>query len=220
MSLLEAENLYRFFHTGDEETLALQGVSLTLDRGETLAVTGPSGSGKSTLLACLAGLDDPDGGSVRIAGERISRLGEERRAAIRARSIGVLYQQSNLMGHLSVEQNIALAQHYAGAGDAVAWRRELLEMCGVAHRSHARPLELSGGELARAGLATALANDPAVVLADEPTGELDSTTAEQILALLAGRARSGSCVVIVTHSRELAAEADSIMTLRDGRVRG
>lgn len=218
MALLEAENLYRFFHAGDEETLALQGVSFKLDRGQTLAVTGPSGSGKSTLLACLAGLDDPDGGSVRIDGERISRLSEERRAAIRARSIGVLYQQGNLLGHLSVEQNIAIAQHYAGAADAVAWRHELLEMCGLARRSHARAVELSGGELARAGLATALANDPAVVLADEPTGELDSTTAEQILNLLAGRARSGACVVIVTHSRELAGAADSIINLRDGRV--
>jgi putative ABC transport system ATP-binding protein len=216
-AVLEAESLYRFFHAGDDETLALRGVSLALEPGEIVAVTGPSGSGKSTLLSCLAGLDEPDGGMVRVGGERLSRRPEEQRAAVRARRIGVLYQQANLVGHLSVEANVALAQRLAGTDDA-ARRALVLERCGIAGRATARPSQLSGGELARAGLAVALANDPAVVLADEPTGELDSETAERVLDLLRDRAGSGAAVLIVTHSPDVARAADREIHLRDGRV--
>jgi putative ABC transport system ATP-binding protein len=213
---LQANNLYRFFHAGDDETLALRGVSLELDRGRMLAVTGPSGSGKSTLLACLAGLDEPDGGIVRVDGERLSRRSEDERAAIRGRRIGVLYQQENLVGHLTVDQNVALAQRVARGSGAAAWRTELLDRCGVSHRGHALPSQLSGGELARAGLAAALANDPLVLLADEPTGELDATTHDEIVGLLRERAASGTAVLVVTHSSELAARADDELRLRDG----
>lgn len=214
-SLLRAESLYRFFHAGDDETLALQGVSLSLEPCEMIAVTGPSGSGKSTLLSCLAGLDDPDGGTVHVGGERLSRRGEEERARIRGTHIGVLFQQANLVGHLSVLDNVRLAQRIAG----VDLRSDgVLERCGIARRAHARPAELSGGELARAGLAVALAAEPAVVLADEPTGELDHTTADRVLDLLRERAESGAAVLIVTHSREVAARADREIRLRDGRV--
>ncbi|MEA2228857.1 MAG: putative transport system ATP-binding protein [Solirubrobacteraceae bacterium] len=216
-AVLEAESLYRFFHAGDDETLALQGVSLALEPGEIVAVTGPSGSGKSTLLSCLAGLDEPDGGMVRVGGERLSRRPEEERAAVRARRIGVLYQQANLVGHLSVDANVALAQRLAGTDDADR-RALVLERCGIAGRATARPSQLSGGELARAGLAVALANDPAVVLADEPTGELDSETAERVLDLLRDRAGSGAAVLIVTHSPDVARAADREIHLRDGRV--
>ena len=218
--LLEAIDLYRFFHAGDDETLALRGVSLTADRGEVVAVTGPSGSGKSTLLACLAGLDEPDGGVVRIEGRRLSRRPENARARARLDGIGVLYQQTNLIGHLSVDVNLAIVQRLAGArGRAGARRRaEVLERCGIAARAGARPPQLSGGELARAGLAVALANEPSVLLADEPTGELDETTGAQMVALLRRRADDGAAVVIVTHSPELAAVADREVRLRDGRV--
>lgn len=215
---LQALSLYRFFHAGDDETLALQGVSLTLDRGELVAVTGPSGSGKSTLLACLAGLDEPDGGSVYVGGERISRRPEEERARVRARSVGVLYQQTNLVGHLSVTENVRLAQRIgAGATDA-AWRAELLDRCGIAAHAHKRPAQLSGGELARAGLAVALANDPAVLLADEPTGELDELTAAAIVALLRERAAAGCAVLVATHSDAVAVVAHRELRLRDGRA--
>ena len=216
--LLEAESLYRFFHAGDDETLALQGVSLSVERGEVVAVTGPSGSGKSTLLACLAGLDEPDGGSVRVDGERLSRRSEEERARVRARGIGMLFQQANLVGHLSVAANVALAQRLAGAAAPAGWREEVLERCGITQRAHARAVQLSGGELARAGLAVALANDPKVVLADEPTGELDSVTARRVLNLLHDRAAGGAAVLIVTHSPQVAATADREIRLRDGRV--
>ncbi len=217
-AVLEARNLYRFFHAGDDETLALQGVSLEIEAGEVIAVTGPSGSGKSTLLACLAGLDEPDGGQVRVDGERITRRPEEDRARLRAQRIGVLYQQANLVGHLSVKDNVALAQRLGtDVGDAVR-RDELLRRCGIAHRAGARPAQLSGGELARAGLAVALANDPVVLLADEPTGELDSLTAAKVTDLLRERAAAGTAVLIATHSRELASAAARVVPLRDGRV--
>jgi putative ABC transport system ATP-binding protein len=215
---LEATSLYRFFHAGDDETLALQGVSITVTSGEVVAVTGPSGSGKSTLLSCLAGLDEPDGGMVRIDGEQLSRRPEEDRARLRGARIGLLYQQANLVGHLSVNKNVALAQRLAGASDQLARRAEVLERCGIAHRAGARPSQLSGGELARAGLAVALANDPAVILADEPTGELDTTTAERVLGLLRERAAAGAAVLVVTHSPQVAAAADREVRLRDGRV--
>jgi putative ABC transport system ATP-binding protein len=216
-ALLEANNLYRFFHAGDDETLALQGVSLSVDAGEVVAVTGPSGSGKSTLLSCLAGLDEPDGGTVHVDGERLSRRSEEERAKVRARRIGMIYQQSNLVGHLSVEGNLALAQRLGGKLDGDR-RAELLKRCGIAERAHATPSRLSGGELARAGLATALANNPAIVLADEPTGELDQVTASRVLDLLRERANGGSGVLIVTHSVEVAAAADREIRLNDGKV--
>jgi len=215
---LEARSLYRFFHAGDDETLALQGVSLKLQAGELVAITGPSGSGKSTLLACLAGLDEPDGGSVTVDGTRISRRPEEERARIRGARIGMLFQQANLVGHLNVADNVALAQRI-GDGDAGAeWRSHVLERCGIEHRSGARPSQLSGGELARAGLAAALANDPPVILADEPTGELDSVTAASVLELLRERANAGSAVLVVTHSPEVAQTADREIRLLDGRV--
>jgi putative ABC transport system ATP-binding protein len=211
---LGAESLYRFFHAGDDETLALQGVTLAVEAGEMVAVTGPSGSGKSTLLSCLAGLDEPDGGMVRIAGERLSRRPEEDRARVRAAGIGVLYQQVNLVGHLSVRDNVSLARRLGRGGET----NDALQRAGIAHRAHARPAQLSGGELARAGLAVALANEPAVILADEPTGELDDITAERVLGLLRERADGGAAVLVVTHSPEVAAAADREIRLRDGRV--
>jgi putative ABC transport system ATP-binding protein len=216
--VLTARSLYRFFHAGDDETLALQGVSLCIEPGELVAVTGPSGSGKSTLLSCLAGLDEPDGGTVDVAGERLSRRSEEERARLRARHIGVLYQQLNLVGQLSVADNVALAQRLGGSEAGGAWRDELLELTGIAHRARARPAQLSGGELARAGLAVALAVDPEVVLADEPTGELDEDTAARVMDLLRGRAERGAAVLLVTHSPDIAGRCDRELRLRDGRV--
>jgi putative ABC transport system ATP-binding protein len=216
-TVLEAERLYRFYHAGDDETLALRGVSLTVDAGEIVAVTGPSGSGKSTLLGLLAGLDDPDGGTVRVAGERLSRRDEETRARIRARRIGVLYQVVNLIGHLDVTANVRLAQRLAGSHERTAVAT-ILDALGLSARARALPRELSGGEVARAGLAVALANDPDLLLCDEPTGELDGATAHRVLSLLRERATKGSAVVIVTHSDRVAQDADRVLALRDGQV--
>jgi putative ABC transport system ATP-binding protein len=214
---LIARDLYRFYHADAEETLALRGVSMTVAAGEIVAVTGPSGSGKSTLLNCLAGLDEPDGGSVTVGGETLSRRPEPLRAAIRARSIGVLFQSNNLLDQLTVMENVTFAQQLAG-GRPAELALQILDQLGIAGRAHARPAQLSGGELARAGLAVALANDPAVLLADEPTGELDQATATQLIAALRSRAHSGTAAVVVTHSADLATEADRVISLRDGEI--
>lgn len=216
-AVLEADRLYRFFHAGDEEVLALQGVSLAVRAGEMVAVMGPSGSGKSTLLACLAGLDEPDGGTVRIAGERLSRRTETERAALRAERVGMLFQTSNLIEHLNVEQNVELVQVLAGARDR-ARRDRVLEAVGLLSRRKALPSELSGGEAARAGLAVALANEPPVILADEPTGEVDSGNEVRLISLLRERASAGAAVLVVTHSEGVAAAADRVVRLLDGKV--
>jgi putative ABC transport system ATP-binding protein len=216
---VECRSIYRFFHAGDDETLALQGVTLDVDAGEVVAITGPSGSGKSTLLACLAGLDEPDGGTVRIAGERLTRRSEEERSRMRAASIGLLYQSANLVEHLDINANLALARRLGSTSRRqVARETNVLDRVGIADRANARPSQLSGGELARAGLAVALVNDPAVLLCDEPTGELDEQSAQRVLELLRERAQAGGAVIVVTHNPAIAAEADREISLRDGRV--
>jgi putative ABC transport system ATP-binding protein len=213
---LEARSLYRFYRAGDEETLALQGVSLRLERGEFVAVAGPSGSGKSTLLACLAGMDEPDGGSVLIAGQRISHRPEPERARVRARHVGMLFQNSNLLEHLTVAQNLALVRSLPGR--AQVDRPDVLALLSFSERAAAYPGQLSGGELARAGLAMALANAPTVLLADEPTGELDSVTESQVLELLSDAAARGTAIIVASHSLAVAAAAERVVRLDDGRV--
>ncbi|MCV7345987.1 ABC transporter ATP-binding protein [Mycolicibacterium rhodesiae] len=215
--VLEAVSLYRFFRAGDEETLALRGVSLTVYPGELVAVVGPSGSGKSTLLSCLAGLDEPDGGTVRLRGQRISHQSEQLRCQLRARHMGLLYQDRNLLTTLTIEQNLLLIQRLASRS-AHTHPTVLLASLNIAERANAYPEQLSGGELARAGLAVALANDPEVVLADEPTGELDTATETDVLALLRERAATGAAIVIASHSPAVAASADRVVTLSDGQM--
>ena len=215
--VLEAVDLYRFFHAGDDETLALRGVSLRLHPGEVVAVTGPSGSGKSTLLGCLAGLDEPDGGSVRVAGEMMSRRPEAERSALRARHVGMLFQTGNLVDHLTVEENVELVQRLVGGVDRVRVAA-LLDEVGLSERRRASPTTLSGGEAARAGLAVALANRPSLILADEPTGELDQASADRIMDLLRAHAAAGAAVLLVTHNPVVAALADREISLLDGRV--
>jgi putative ABC transport system ATP-binding protein len=220
--VLTAHELYRFYHMGDEETAALRGVSLAVHGGEMIALVGPSGSGKSTLMACLAGVDEPDGGHVVVAGARLTRRPESLRAALRARHIGVLLQSGNLIEHLTVAGNIALAQSLAGSREG-SYRdkpAELLAGVGLAGRAGARPSTLSGGEAARAGLAVALANDPEILLADEPTAEVDGANEERVLELLRHRVEAGRAVVVATHSSRVAAGSDRVVRIVDGRIAG
>jgi putative ABC transport system ATP-binding protein len=216
-AVLSANHLHRFFHAGDEEVQALRDVSLQVLAGELVVVTGPSGSGKSTLVACLCGLDEPDGGTVLLGGQRLSRRSERERAALRARHLGLLLQAGNLFGHLTVDENLELAQRLAGR-PAARRRTEILERLGIAARAHALPGQLSGGETARAGLALALVNGPAVLLADEPTGEVDSENEARVVELLREEAARGTAVVVVTHSSALAGHADRMVRLLDGSV--
>jgi putative ABC transport system ATP-binding protein len=214
---LTADDLYRFYHVGDEETRALRGVSLRLQPGELVAVMGPSGSGKSTLLACLAGLDDPDGGFVEVTGQRMTRRPEAQRARLRGQGVGVLLQADNLIPHLEVLDNVLLPMHLAGQADR-AFALALLGQVGLSGRARHLPRQLSGGELARAGLAVALATRPALLLADEPTAEVDSVTEARLFEVLDAFRTRGGAVLLSTHSPAMAARADRTLQLRDGRL--
>lgn len=215
--VLQVRDLYRFYHSGEDETLALRGVSLEVEYGETVAIMGPSGSGKSTLLSCVAGLDEPDGGYVCVAGSRLTRRSEATRAQLRARHFGIMLQSQNLLPEISLEDNIRLQLRLAGKRED-SRIRELLCDVGLDHRRTSRPSQLSGGEAARGALAVALAADPEVVLADEPTGEVDAPTEQRILELLSARRESGGATLLATHSHALASRADRIIRLRDGRI--
>jgi putative ABC transport system ATP-binding protein len=217
MFVLEAFDLYRFYHAGEDETLALRGVSLQVAAGEMVAVMGPSGSGKSTLLACLAGLDEPDGGYVKLSGKRITRRSETERATIRAKQIGIMLQSGNLLNHLTVADNIRLTMQLAQNIDEHRLDY-LLEMVGLQDRRNSLPGQISGGETARVALIVALANAPKILLTDEPTGEVDARTEGQILNLLTTFCQNGGAIIMATHSKSLAVRANRIINFLDGRV--
>jgi len=217
MPVLEATELYRFFHTGDDEVVALRGVGITLDAGEFTALRGPSGSGKSTLLACLAGIDEPDGGTVLVLGERMTRRPEPERARLRARHLGMLMQSGNLFEHLTVWGNIRLQMQISGR-DRPDEVDGLLSSLGLDGLAGVLPTQLSGGEEARAGLAVALAAKPSILLCDEPTAEVDAATEQRVIDHFVEICRGGTAVLIVTHSSALAARADRIIDIRDGRI--
>lgn len=214
---LDARDVFRIFHSGPVETVALRGASLRVDAGEFVALVGRSGSGKSTLLQVMAGLDDPSAGTVWIAGNQLSGLDTQARTALRRRHIGVVFQRDNLWNHLTALENAALAGRLADNNDAQQRAQQLLDELGLGHRSTHRPAALSGGEQQRVGIAVALVNDPAVILADEPTGELDHASEALVLDQLdrARRAR-GSALLVVTHSEEIAARADRVVRMEDG----
>jgi putative ABC transport system ATP-binding protein len=218
---VSAQELYRFFDAGEEQVLALRGVTLSVRAGEAVAVVGPSGSGKSTLLACLAGLNDPDGGTVHLAGQRMSRQPERVRSALRAAHVGLVYQNRNLLGHLTVEQNVRLAQQLAPPALAHARRRQARDVLSdlrIDHRRTSYPRTLSGGESARTALAVALANAPSVLIADEPTGELDQQTEAAVLDLLAREVERGMAVVIASHSSAVERVVDRVLVMADGTM--
>lgn len=214
---IEAVELYRFYHAGDSETLALRGVSLQVRGGEMVALLGASGSGKSTLLNCVAGLDEPDGGHVDLLGERLTRRPEAQRARRRSACVGMLMQAHNLIPSLSLADNLALVMQLAGRTDHARATR-LWAQLGLASHVAARPTQLSGGEVARAGLAMALATEPKVLLADEPTGEVDAGTEALVLEVFDEQRANGTAILIATHSEALAAHADRVVRMRDGRI--
>lgn len=214
---LEARDLYRFYHTAEEETLALKGVSISVQKGELVAVMGPSGSGKSTLLACVSGIAEPDGGTVTVAGTRMTRRTGPERAALRASLMGIMLQSGSLFDQLSVYDNILMKMWIAGKVDRKK-AHALVESVGLAHRSDAVPAHMSGGEIARASLAVALAAEPAILLADEPTGEVDAATEQGLLSLFDDFRNRGGAALIATHSDSLASRVDRVVRLHDGRV--
>ncbi|MGR4846056.1 ABC transporter ATP-binding protein [Rhizobium sp. LARHSG275] len=217
MTVLETTEIYRFFHAGDDEVVALRGVTITLNPGEFTVLRGPSGSGKSTLLACLAGIDEPNGGVVSVMGERMTRRPEPERARLRARHFGMLMQSGNLFEHLTVRANIRLQMEISGHGRP-GEIGDLVSSLGLDGLADVLPAHLSGGEAARAGLAVALAAKPQILLCDEPTAEVDATTEQLVIDRLIEICRSGAAVLVVTHSPALAARADRMIDIRDGGI--
>ena len=215
--ILEAQELYRFFHGGDEEIKALRGVDFILNRGELVALMGPSGSGKSTLLACLAGIDEPDGGVVHAMTVTLSRKPETEKTRLRAMYFGTMLQKNNLLGHLTVLENMSLAQSVLKAPD-IEKVEAILSRLGIKQRAESLPAQLSGGERARAGLAVALANAPPILLLDEPTGEVDAETEAAILSAVGELAHQGTGIVMATHNTAVAKYAHRIVRMRDGKI--
>jgi putative ABC transport system ATP-binding protein len=213
---LEARGLFKTYRQGSDEIRALRGVDLSVARGEFLAISGASGSGKSTLLHILGGLDRPDSGEVHLEGRSISRLGDEELALIRRRRLGFVLQFFNLLPTLTALENAAFPLLLDGKSDALERASRSLDRVGLAARASHRPSQLSGGEQQRVALARALVTNPAVVLADEPTGNLDSVTGGEIMQLLRDTAVTGQTIVMVTHDERSAAYADRLVHLSDG----
>src|SRR5512146_405285 len=219
--IIVAENLSKTYHVGKVEVPALRGVSFTVDPGEFMAVVGPSGSGKSTLFYLLGGLTHADSGRVVIDGEDFARLSDAQRTQMRKRKIGFVFQKFNLLPTLDARSNITIAQDIAGVNSRQQddHFRRIVEMLGIARRLQHRPAELSGGEQQRVALARALINRPAIVLADEPTGNLDSKNSEVVLQMLRhSKQELGQTVLMITHNPEAAAYADRIIHMRDGQI--
>ena len=218
-TVIDARGLTRRYGDGDTAVDALSGVSLEIPRGRMTAVMGPSGSGKSTLMHILAGLDRPTAGSVLIDGTDITRLNDKQLTRLRRQHIGFVFQFFNLLPTLSAEENITLPLSIAGQKPDPAWLDELLAATGLTDRRHHRPSELSGGQQQRVALARALLSRPTVLFADEPTGNLDSTTSGEILSLLRDAVDTyGQTIVMVTHDPRAATIADRILFLADGVV--
>lgn len=218
--LVVASGLVKAFRADGVERPVLRGVSLSVDEGEWVAVMGPSGCGKSTMLHLLGGLDLPDEGSILIDGEEITTLGVSDRAVLRRRQVGYVFQQYNLISHLDVAANVELPQRLAGTGRHAARERAgvLLETLGLTARGKDLPGTLSGGEQQRVAIARAVANQPDLLLADEPTGALDSAASALVLDLLRAQHATGQTIVMVTHDPDVAAAADRTIHLRDGQI--
>ncbi|MDE7311645.1 MAG: ABC transporter ATP-binding protein [Eubacterium sp.] len=219
MNLLETENLKKYYGTGQTQVKALDGVTLSVKSGEFTAVVGTSGSGKSTLLHMLGGLDTPTSGKVIVGGKDISRMSKDELAIFRRRNIGFVFQNYNLLPLMNVWENIVLPIRLDGIRPDRRFVEELLEMLGIADKKYAMPGELSGGQQQRVALARALAAKPAMILADEPTGSLDSRTGQDVAGLIrTSSERLSQTVVMITHNEEVAQMAGRIIRIEDGKL--
>jgi putative ABC transport system ATP-binding protein len=218
--MIEISDLKKVYQMGEETVAALAGVSLTIGRGEHAAIIGPSGSGKSSLMNILGGLDRPTSGVYRFEGEDVGRMDDDSLADFRSRRIGFVFQSFQLLPRLSALQNVELPMVYAGAlpAERKARAAEMLEKVGLGTRMGHRPTQLSGGQQQRVAIARALANAPDLLLADEPTGALDTRTSQEVLALFRELNAEGLTIVIVTHDLEVAAEAHRRISFRDGLI--
>ena len=219
-TFIEAKDLRKTYHVGKIEVQALRGISFSIQKGEFVAVVGPSGSGKSTLFYLLGGLTHPDGGSVVLDGDDLAVLSDAERTRMRKRKIGFVFQKFNLLPTLDARSNILMAKEISGNGDRdTAYFNRITELLGISKRLEHRPFELSGGEQQRVALARALINKPSIVLADEPTGNLDTKNSDIVLGMLRkSNQELGQTVLMITHNPEAAKYGDRIIHMRDGEI--
>lgn len=218
--MIQTENLTKLYTTDEVETTALNNISLSIDEGEFVAIMGPSGCGKSTLLNVLGLIDSADSGSYKFLGNEITRLSEKERSSLRKQNIGFIFQSFNLIDELTVFENVELPLQYQGVTSTERKRivEELLERFGIAHRSKHYPQQLSGGQQQRVAICRAIAGNQKLIFADEPTGNLDSQNGKEVMGLLADLNKSGTTVVMVTHSENDAKYAKRIIRLKDGEL--
>jgi len=216
--MIQIQNLTKFYRMGEMEVKALDGVSLTIEKGEFVAIMGPSGSGKSTLMHILGLLDVPSSGSYKLLGQEVSGLSEDELASLRSKTVGFVFQQFNLMARRTALENVALPSIYSETDFPPERAKELLEKVGLGKRIFHKPSELSGGQQQRVAIARSLMNDPPLIFADEPTGNLDSASEEEIMHLLHELNQSGITVVLVTHEPEIAEKAERVIRMRDGKI--
>ncbi len=217
--MIEIENITKVYQMGETEVRALDGVSLKIEDGEWVAITGPSGSGKSTLMAILGCLDSPTSGSYRFDGVDVARMRDDQLAAVRNQKIGFVFQQFNLLARTSALDNVALPLMYASGNHQHARAAAALEAVGLKDRMKHHPNELSGGQQQRVAIARALVTEPSILLADEPTGNLDSKTSKEIMGLFAElHEKRGITVIFVTHDPSIAANAKRVIPIRDGQI--
>lgn len=218
--LVELENIYKIYHMGDTEVRALDGISLSIDRGEFVAIVGASGSGKSTCMNIIGCLDVPTSGTYRLNEREINNYSNDELAEVRNKMLGFIFQQYNLIPKLSVIENVQLPLMYAGLSEREQRERAItaLERVGLADKAKNMPQQLSGGQQQRVSIARALAGDPSVILADEPTGALDSRTGRDVIKFLQQLNREGNTIILVTHDNSIAAQASRIVRITDGKI--
>jgi len=218
--MIELDNITKVYRAGRTEVAALRGINCCIEQGEMVSITGPSGSGKSTLMNIIGCLDKPSSGQYRLEGIEVSELNDNQLAEIRGKKIGFVFQSFNLLSRTTALANVELPLIYSGSGNRRQRALQVLESVGLAHRANHKPSELAGGEQQRVAIARALINNPSLILADEPTGNLDTQTSKEIMLLFKQLNEQGITIVLVTHEADIAAYTQRTIRMRDGQIEG